>query len=169
MRKYLKWIPLIIAVIFFIKQEELYFKTIWEINALLPSLILFIVLLILYLFILKLKGEKKLNESKYVNTLSLGIIATLSSSLIYMLLYINILKSETQEKIVKYKISNYDMMSGGKYSDNYPSIVIDTGKLNKRLPLKKYKKEYVYSKKEAILTIREGYLGWPIIDKIILK
>lgn len=178
MSKYYKWIPIIIAALIMIWQEDLYFNTIWElkigsvniweINRLFPSLIAFVILTVIYALILLGVNKMKLTKASF-NAISLGIIAILSSGSISMALYINKSTASTKQEIITYKITNYAMMSGRKTGKDYPSIFIDCGHPNKRISLRKYSKEFVYSKKEAVLKVRRGYFGWQVIDEIELK
>lgn len=178
MNKILKWTPAVIAALFMIWQENLYFKTIWELkigsvniwelNRLLPSLILFAILVGLYALILLLINKNRLSKSAF-NSISLGIIAILSSVPIYLLLYINDAEKSSEQKTITYEITDYEMMSGGKYGKDYPSIFIDCGHPNKRLSLRGYSKESVYNKKKAILSVSEGYFGWDVIESINLE
>jgi hypothetical protein len=178
MKKIITWIPIVIAGIILIWQEDLYFNTIWElkigslniweINRFLPSLILFAVLTGFYTLTLFFINKKKIQKSSF-NSISLGTIAILSSLPIYLLLYINDSSANPKQEIVTYKITGFEMMSAGKRKEHYPSIFIDSGYPNKRISLKGYSKEFVYSKKEAMLTIRNGHFGWPVIDEIKLK
>jgi hypothetical protein len=165
-------------------QEEYYFKTIWEINVfgyniweinrLLPSLILFILLsfvfLISQLIVRKVvKAEVKQNNHIFFNALNSGIIAFLSALIIYIILYINFKDAYDQKIITEFKITGYDMMSGGDSRDDFPSIFINSGYPNKRLIFRQYTKEFVYSKKQACLTLKKGKLGYLIITDIKLK
>lgn len=178
MKKFTRWIPFTIAILIVIWQEDLYFNTIWEfkigsinlweVNRILPNFILFTILTGLYFLIIFLTNKKKIRKNSF-NTISLGTIAILSSLPFYLLLYINKSSTSEQLEMVTYKITGVEMMSGGKRKNNYPSIFIDLGYPNKRISLKGYSKEFVYSKKEVILILRNGYFGWPVIDDIKLK
>ncbi|MGY2132617.1 hypothetical protein ACW9KT_10330 [Hymenobacter sp. HD11105] len=178
MKEVIKWSLWIIVAITMMQQENLYFETIcefkfgsiniWEINRLLPALLLFGILICFYGLMLKYIYECEISK-KYLNAYSLGILALLSSVSISIPLYINKELASSRKIKVVCTITYYEMMSGGKHSKSYPSIFINVGNPNKRLSLNGYDKGYVYSKKQAVLTLQKGYFGWPIITKIHLQ
>lgn len=178
MKKITTWTLWLIAAFLMLIQEKLYFKTIfeikigslniWELNRLFPSLLLFAYSTLFYCLILLLIDYKQFKK-RFLNKIAFGVIAILSILPITAFLYINDRYASKQTTEQTYKINDFGMMGGGKSGKDYPAIFINEGTPNKRIPLKHYSKEYVYSKNYAILTTKQGYFGWLIIEDIKLE